>query len=112
MRIAIWSYAAAVSMTAIAIAIISSLFERILLTQFGSKPLPPVTSILISNHWWALVISAAWILMAIWLTRSCDLRTEKALAFAGISTLAIVFSAAFTAVAIICPFVSFITPLK
>ena len=111
MRFAIWSYTVAVVITSTTVSLLGAVSEGIFFSQLGGSPLPALTSLLTSCHWGFLFIPAPFILAAIWLSRGENASADKASAFAGISTLAVVLLFAFTALALLMPFVTLMSPL-
>ena len=112
MKIAIWSYSAAVTFAAIAVAGLGWAFRDILDRTLFGKPLPPLTWVLIEHFRWGFAIPIPWILVAIVLTRGRTIAADRCLAFAGVSTAVISFLFMFVAIALSLPYIRIITPLQ
>ncbi len=106
MRIAIWSYTAAVGFASLAVAALGGMFGSIFYRWLGDKPLPAITQLLIDFHWWTFAVPLPWVLVAIWFSRRDAATQSRVFAFSGISTLAVAFLFTFAAVALTLPFAS------
>ena len=112
MRFAVWTYAAAVALASLAVVVLVKISHPLLHGWLNGKPLPNVTTFLIEFSPWALVIPLPWLCAAIWLSRRNAATADRVFAYAGISTLAIVFMLTFTLLALVLPFVVDIGPLS
>ena len=110
MKIAIWSYTAAIAFVALAVSFLSRLvIPDILHDKLRGKPLPPITEFLIHHPGWVLLVPLPWFLTASWLNlRKGALTPNRCFAFAGVSTFALAFLLAYTAIAFLLPFVRII----
>src|SRR6266446_2368765 len=98
MRIAMWTYTAAVAFASLAATALGGMFGNIYHRLLGGKPLPAMTQFLVEWHLWALLIPLPWLCVAIWLGRREAATQTRCFAFAGISTLAVAFLFTFTAI--------------
>ena len=112
MRIAIWTYTAAVALASAAAWLLAALFERVVFYQQGGRPLPAWTSLAVHWHWAFLVVPLPFVIAAIGLSRSDETTPARVLSFAAFSTLAIVLLFSFLALSVMLPFVPLITPLR
>ncbi len=104
MKLAIWAYSAAVALASLAMVVLGVLFQ-ILFEQLygGDDPLPLLTHCFIRLHWWFLLGSLPVLVWACFLTSARTLTPDRALAFAGASTLIIVFLFTVAAVSLLLP---------
>jgi hypothetical protein len=105
MKLSLWIYTAAVTVTAYAVSEMGDLLSNIFYGLFGNKPLPRVTTALVEHSWWALLIPLPFIITSILLCRGQAATISRCLAFAAISTLAVAFLFAFIVLASTCPFI-------
>ncbi len=112
MKIAIWTYTAAVGFICLGEAALGAMFGQIFRYQLNGKPLPYITSAFLAFSPWALALPLAWLSAAIWLGRSNRLTPGRAHAFAGVSTLVISFLVTFAAIALPLPLTPIIERMK
>ncbi|MDQ3624397.1 MAG: hypothetical protein M3463_18210 [Verrucomicrobiota bacterium] len=91
MKLAIWAYSTAVTLTALLTVALGGLFQNIFGYMLGGKPLPLLTDFFLHLQWWVLLAALPYIGTATWLTYRPTLTIHRTVAFAGLSTLAIVF---------------------
>ena len=108
---AIWTYTAAVVITLLAIMALGAGFRDIFHRTLNGKPLPAMTTTVAESYRWEFVVGLLWLGAAIWLSRRDACTTDRVLAFAATSTLAVVFLWAYTAIALMLPLITIIQPL-
>ena len=111
MRIAVWSYCAAVGLACLTVAMLGSGFKYYFHWSLNGKPLPAMTDLATEDAVWALVLALPWVGAAIWLSRREAATPSRVFAYAGLSTFAIVFLFAFVAIAFSLPLVVRTGPL-
>lgn len=105
MKLAIWAYSTAITLTALLTVTLGGLFQNIFGRMLGGKPLPLLTEFFLHLQWWALLAALPFIGTATWLTLRRSITSDRTFAFAGLSTLAIVFLFALALVSLCLPFV-------
>ncbi len=105
MKLAIWTYAAAVTVASLAMVVLGILFQIFFVQLYGDgEPLPLLTHCFIRLHWWWFLLGSIPVLVAArYLTSARALTPERALAFAGACTLFIVFLFAIAAYSLLLP---------
>ena len=104
MKLAIWTYSAAVALALLAMVVLGILFQIFFEQLYGrDEPLPLLTHCFIRLHWWFLLGSLPVLVGACFLTSARTLTPDRALAFAGASTLIIVFLFTVAVVALLLP---------
>jgi len=106
MKIAVWAYSLAVMLTALVTVALGGLFQNIFGHMLHGKPLPILTDFFLHLQWWVPIAVLPFVGVALWLTIVPTLTVDKALAFAGLSTFAIVFLFALAVVSLCLPFLS------
>lgn len=112
MKLAVWTYTAAVAFASLATAALGGMFGNIYYYRLGDKSLPPITQLVVGVHLWALAIPLPFLFAATWLSCRDIVTPNRCFAFAGVSTLAIAFLFTFTAIALTLPFVSIIVGMQ
>ena len=112
MKLAVWSYTAAVGFASLAVAGVGRMVGKIYPDLFNGKPLPAITDFVVGFYGWACALLLLWLFAAAWLSRRGAATPERVLAFAGISTLAVTVLFGFTALALVLPFLSLVVSLR
>lgn len=105
MRLGIWAYTVAVGFASLAVAAMGGIFANVIHSFLGNKPLPVLTAFVVDFHRCALALPLPWLIAAIVLSRREAATPSRCFAFAGISTFAITFLFAFTAISFALPYV-------
>jgi hypothetical protein len=104
-KLSIWAYTAAVSITALALSFVWGTYGDFLEGLHYDKPMASLTAALMANPWWPLPVLLPWIIFSIFLCWGDHATVGRCLAFAAFSTLAIVLLCALTAIALIMSFI-------
>ena len=112
MKLATWAYAASVALAAVLTIALGGLFQNIFERLFNGRPMPRLTELFFHLQWWVLLIALPFIGTAFRLTFRSTITTERAFAFAGLSTFVIVFLFALALVSLSLPFVTIIVSLE
>ncbi len=112
MKLAIWAYSASVGLTAVLTVALGGLFQNIFGHIFGGLPMPLLTDFFLHLQWWVLLIALPFFFAAYWLTSRSSVTTDRAIAFAGLSTLIIVFLFALALVSLCLPFITITVSLE
>ena len=108
MKLSLWVYTTAVTVTAAASRVTFYFASNIFRAYLGNKPLPAFAAVMVEHPWWPLLVPIPFILASIMLCRGEAATTSRCLAFAAIATLAIVLLLGNTAIALVGPFGSFL----
>ena len=107
MKLAIWTYSAAVALAFLVMVVLGVLFQIFFEQLYGrNEPLPLLTHCFIRLHWWFLLGSLPVLVSACFLTTARTLTPDRALAFAGACTLLIVFLFTVAVVSLLLPLLS------